>query len=81
MSDFELKLNHKFFRITLSSIRYAKNTNTDTKASTTCVYKFTICQTIILNEEFRNKILPMIRKELWTFYKNVFFQTNIFNSV
>ena len=29
MSDFEFKPNHKFFKITISSIKYSKNTNSD----------------------------------------------------
>ena len=32
MSDFEFKPIHKSFRVTISSIKYAKITNTDTKA-------------------------------------------------
>ena len=30
MSDFEFKPIHKFFKITISSIKYSKNTNSDT---------------------------------------------------
>ena len=29
MSDFEFKPVHKFFKITISSIKYLKNTNSD----------------------------------------------------
>ena len=29
MSDFEFRRNHKFFKITISSIKYVKNTNSD----------------------------------------------------
>ena len=29
MSDFEFKPIHKFFKITISSIKYLKNTNSD----------------------------------------------------
>ena len=29
MSDFEFKSIHKFFKITISSIKYSKNTNSD----------------------------------------------------
>ena len=29
MSDFEFELNHKFFRVTISSIKYTKNSNSD----------------------------------------------------
>ena len=32
MSNPEFKPIHKFFRVTISSIKYAKNTNTDTKS-------------------------------------------------
>ena len=32
MSDLEIKPIHKFFRLTISSIRYAKNTDRDTIA-------------------------------------------------
>ena len=61
MSVLEFRPIHKYFRVTLSSVRYAKNTNSDTIASTTCIYQFTIqnspiniCQTTVLNEEFPN---------------------------
>ena len=71
MSDLEFKLIHNFFRITLSSIRYAKNTNTDTIASTTCIYQFTICQTTIVNEEFRNKNITNDSKRLMDFLQKL----------